>query len=547
MTNRYIPAQGDILRHRISDHHAAKDNQEISTKGGGVMVNRSVGRTTHITAQMKFVVPLLIALLTLIAGCWPWANGEYEFHLGDTVKVVDTETDGLRVRSTPAGAVIALVPNNWVFQISNATPESATLNGVTYLWWYVIDAQYESSPTSGWVAEGYLTKVASNSLTPSTVPAYFTASTGQIDSVVEKALQEVKDDSLWYDHARNVGLCLGFVRHVFDGDRLGWESARAALNALEGRGLFHPADECWNPPTGALVFFESNRNPDYDHVGVCVGSRQVAHAEGRARIRDLNYIVQLDYIDSYAGWAYPPEEWCEGTLPISGLVGWWKFDEGSGTVAHDSSENGNNGEIHGATFAAGVSGSGLEFDGENDYVDLGNDASLYATSMTLVEWFKFTVSPTDYWMTINDYNASNGDWGMNITVHENGGVGGHIGAGSNNHFLGALYSDPPTGRGLNDGEWHLVVSTYSDASKVIKLYVDANLVAENNRIRDFTAADSLTHNPSLCKWYIGVHSQYFVYPAIGSHYYRGLIDEVRIYNRALTQEEVTAIYDQTKP
>jgi hypothetical protein len=549
VTSRYIPAQGGILRHRVSDHHARKDNQEISTKGGGVMVNRSVGRTTHITAQMKFVVPLLIALLTLVGGCFPWPNGDYEFQLGDTVKVVNTGTFGLRVRSTPAGTVTAAVPENWVFQISNVTPESATLDGVTHLWWRVVDAQYESSPTSGWVAEKYLTKIASNSLTPSTVPAYFTASKGQIDSVVAQAQHEVDAGSDWYDYSTGNYLCLFFVRDVYSGQAMGWPSAHAAMVALQGQGAFHYATDSWNPPKGALVFFASTS--EYDHVGLCVGSRQVVHVEGdrKAHVRDLGYIVQLTYIETYAGWAYPPEEWCQGVPPTPGLVGWWKFDEGAGGVAYDSSGNGNNGSIHGATYSGGVSGTALEFDGVDDYVDLGNSPSLYGDSMTLMEWIKFTGLPAESGMTINDYSAGYGEWGMSLWVNEYGGVGGTVGAGSNNHVMGAHFSPANDSQKLNDGEWHFVAVTYSNATKTNTLYVDGSFVTANNWAPDggFTATDNLMHNRSLYKWYIGIHSEYFVYPSIGTQYYRGLIDEVRMYNAALTLEEVTAIYNQTKP
>ncbi len=49
--------------------------------------------------------------------------------------------------------------------------------------------------------------------------------------------------------------------------------------------------------------------------------------------------------------------------PHPGLVGWWRFDEGSGTIAGDSSGNGNNGTIYGATWVAGKYGQALSFDG----------------------------------------------------------------------------------------------------------------------------------------------------------------------------------------
>ncbi len=52
----------------------------------------------------------------------------------------------------------------------------------------------------------------------------------------------------------------------------------------------------------------------------------------------------------------------------TGLVGYWKFDEGSGTTATDSSGNGNTGTIYGATWVDGKSGKALSFDGNDDYV-----------------------------------------------------------------------------------------------------------------------------------------------------------------------------------
>jgi hypothetical protein len=56
----------------------------------------------------------------------------------------------------------------------------------------------------------------------------------------------------------------------------------------------------------------------------------------------------------------------------NGLVGYWNFDEGSGSIAHDSSGNGNDGNIYSASWTTGVSGSALNYDGLDDYVDIGS-------------------------------------------------------------------------------------------------------------------------------------------------------------------------------
>jgi prepilin-type N-terminal cleavage/methylation domain-containing protein len=82
---------------------------------------------------------------------------------------------------------------------------------------------------------------------------------------------------------------------------------------------------------------------------------------------------------------------------VQGLVGYWPFDEGSGTTAKDYSGNGNNGTlcngttcgVQGPTWAIGKVGGALSFDGVNDYVGLGNPSSLnFSGQITLEAWIK---------------------------------------------------------------------------------------------------------------------------------------------------------------
>ena len=56
-----------------------------------------------------------------------------------------------------------------------------------------------------------------------------------------------------------------------------------------------------------------------------------------------------------------------------GLVGYCNFDEDQGNVAQDLSGNNNNGIIHGASWTNGISGSALNFDGSNDWVEVQDD------------------------------------------------------------------------------------------------------------------------------------------------------------------------------
>ena len=75
--------------------------------------------------------------------------------------------------------------------------------------------------------------------------------------------------------------------------------------------------------------------------------------------------------------------------PNSGLVGYWAFNETSGSAATDSSGNGNNGNIINAARVPGQSGNGLSFNGTSAYVDIANSASLnFSGAITMAAWIK---------------------------------------------------------------------------------------------------------------------------------------------------------------
>ena len=88
---------------------------------------------------------------------------------------------------------------------------------------------------------------------------------------------------------------------------------------------------------------------------------------------------------------------CVGTLALAMIcatyasaarnpVGIWLFDENSGSVAMDSSGNGNDGTlVEGPQWVDGKSGSALEVDGDAAYVDFGNDSSLNPTDELTVQ------------------------------------------------------------------------------------------------------------------------------------------------------------------
>jgi len=96
------------------------------------------------------------------------------------------------------------------------------------------------------------------------------------------------------------------------------------------------------------------------------------------------------------------------------LVAYWKFDEGSGTTAFDSSGNGLNGTLMGDTqWAAGKMGGALEFDGDGDYVDCGNNELFDITDELSVSAWVNIRSVTAAWMAV----ITKGDSAWRISIN----------------------------------------------------------------------------------------------------------------------------------
>jgi glucose/arabinose dehydrogenase/chitodextrinase len=201
--------------------------------------------------------------------------------------------------------------------------------------------------------------------------------------------------------------------------------------------------------------------------------------------------------------------------PPTGLVAGYSFDAGSGSSVADVSGNGNTGAITAATWVSGKYGGALSFNGTNARVSVPASTSLNVTSaMTLMAWVQPTASQSG-WRTIMQrepdayvLNASN----ANGPLRPSG--GGTLG-GSFQWVSG------PTASPVN--AWTHVALTYDGS--VLRLYVNGTQVATT------PAAGSIdtTTNPL----WIGGNSPY-------GEYFQGLIDEARVYDRALNATEVQA-------
>jgi len=200
-------------------------------------------------------------------------------------------------------------------------------------------------------------------------------------------------------------------------------------------------------------------------------------------------------------------------LPTAGLVAAYSFDEGTGSTVADGSGNGNNGTISGASWTtSGKYGSGLMFDGTGARVTAADAASLHLTTrMTLEAW----VNPAAVSNTWRDVIYKENDNYFLEATSDNNDVpagGGTIGGAD-----AVAYGTAP----LATNTWTHLAVTYDGAT--LRLYVNGAQVSSQAQ----TGNIATSTNPLQ----IGGDS-------INGQYFQGTIDEVRVYNRALTAAQI---------
>ena len=201
-----------------------------------------------------------------------------------------------------------------------------------------------------------------------------------------------------------------------------------------------------------------------------------------------------------------------------GLVGHWKFNEGKGSIASDGSGHNNHGNIYGAKWVEGKYGKALSFGGTNDYVRnfAPSGFNFAATNeITISAWFKLTGhSEYDGIVSINkelcEYRIM-----VDTDLHPFFDAGSH----SDETVLGYSFS-------INT--WHHYAMTVKGGKSAI-IYVDGAPIASNS----YPIVSGL---PSGADILIGSGEGPGVHPT------KGIIDEVRVYSRVLSEKEIKALY-----
>jgi len=209
----------------------------------------------------------------------------------------------------------------------------------------------------------------------------------------------------------------------------------------------------------------------------------------------------------------------------SGLVGYWTMDETSGTTVADSSGNGNNGtmvNMDGNTdHVPGMIGNGLDFDGTNDYVNAGSGASLDDIGdMSACVWsYARPILNGNFATVLYKYDPSGqSGWDMYYggAAHSNGNSGGA----------------EPTQAVLEGWNHFCVVNTDTgDTGASITLYVNGVVNPDNG------FAWGNNGNDAAYNLIIGAGG------TTPNDPFNGILDEVRVYNRPLTANEVQTIFN----
>ncbi len=216
-------------------------------------------------------------------------------------------------------------------------------------------------------------------------------------------------------------------------------------------------------------------------------------------------------------------------LPTDKMIAWWRFDQSEGSEAIDSSGNNLDGKLVGSAhfILDAERGYVLSIGIEGGYVDCGNDSSFNITGpITVVAWIKVQTFDKQWQAIITKGNFT---WRLHRNSDEDSLKFNCNGLQNLDNFQVGVKGEIS----IDDGKWYHVVGVYD--MEVQALYIDS--VLDN-----FEKAQGNINSDTSPVW-IGANAG--VDEGLNREW-NGYIDDVRVYNRALTSDEIRELYDATK-
>ena len=219
------------------------------------------------------------------------------------------------------------------------------------------------------------------------------------------------------------------------------------------------------------------------------------------------------------------------TVSSAGLVGWWKFDDGSGTTAADSSGNGNTMTLfNGVSWVAGKVGSyAISANGTNQYGAVPAINLTGTSTVTVAFWANRTYSTTVESVMLEDStNYNNSTTGFGFFPDDTQCKGIQAAVHGNVGYSVNCYSQP------SSGVWHHLAIIYDKTqagSNQTALYIDGVLQTPTSNLVTAQNTNSFGNNPI------------YLFSRDGSQYFNaGEVDDLRIYDQALTAAQIEQLY-----
>ncbi len=219
------------------------------------------------------------------------------------------------------------------------------------------------------------------------------------------------------------------------------------------------------------------------------------------------------------GWTnHPHRPW---GVPGLEPVGHWKFDEASGRIAADSSPNTNDGTLRGNPTwmpGGGMLGGAIGLSGQGDWIrtsDTTTGLNLAPGSFTASAWINAR-NVAGGWKTILEYDRVGTNW-YGLWLNTDGRFHFRVGMDTKN-----------SNQVLNPNEWYLLTAVYDSATNLMKLYIDGSPDSSAAHASGYTG-------PSDALLTMGVRG------LEDDEFFDGLLDDVRIYDSALTETQVGSL------